>query len=299
MEITSANLRTLTTGFRATFQGEVEAQQAASQYTMVAEVVPSTTASEEYGWLGDVPNVREWVGDRVVHGLATHGYTIKNKEWESTIAVRRPTIEDDQYGIFAPRLRMMARAAVAHRDQLVWSLFKAGFSTVCFDGQYFFDTDHGVLDEDGQPISVANTDGGSGTGWYLLASGAFGKPIIFQERRRLEFTTKDNPDHDNVFNKNQFEYGSYARYNVGFGFWQSTWGSRQTLDATSYEAARIALQQMKGDYGRPLGLMPDTLIVPPSLEGAAREVVGVARLASGADNKWYQTATVQVVPWLA
>ena len=90
-----------------------------------------------------------------------------------------------------------------------------------------------------------------------------------------------------------------ARGNVGFGFWQFAWGSKQTLNATNYEAARAALMGMKGDHGRPLGINPRLLVVPPSLEGAAMEILNAERDASGATNVWKGTAELMVVPWLA
>ena len=55
---------------------------------------------------------------------------------------------------------------------------------------------------------------------------------------------------------------------------------------------------LKGDNGRPLGLMPDLLVVPGSLEGAARRVVKVSTLTGGGDNTWYNTADLLVSPLL-
>ena len=58
MEINNANLRTLFVAFNAAFKAGLG--QAASQYLQIATVVPSTTGSEEYGWLGQLPGLREW-----------------------------------------------------------------------------------------------------------------------------------------------------------------------------------------------------------------------------------------------
>ncbi len=76
------------------------------------------------------------------------------------------------------------------------------------------------------------------------------------------------------------------------------WGSKQTLDAASYEAARVAITSMKGDYGKPLGLVPDLIVVPPSLEGAANEIVQSRLVNGGETNKWAGTAQVLMSPWL-
>lgn len=113
------------------------------------------------------------------------------------------------------------------------------------------------------------------------------------------FVAKDSPTDANVFTKKQFLYGVDARWNVGFGFWQMAYGSKDTLDATNYEAARAALLGMKGDYGRPLGMRPNLLVVPPSLEGKAMELLNSERNAAGATNVWRNTAELMVVPWLA
>ena len=166
MLINSDNLKTLGTGFQAAFKRGLG--QAAAQRSLVATPVPSSTKSEEYGWLGKMPNMREWLGDRVIQNIKTHDYTIKNRDWELTLGVDRNDIEDDNVGVYTPLFEEMGRSVEAHPEQLVFELLKAGFTTPCYDGQFFFDTDHPVLDAAGAEISVANTDGGVGTPWFLI-----------------------------------------------------------------------------------------------------------------------------------
>lgn len=156
-----------------------------------------------------------------------------------------------------------------------------------------------MLDENGVPQSVANTDGGAGTPWFLLDDRRSVLPIIFQERRPLAFTMKDNVTDDNVFMRDEFVYGADARYNVGYGFWQTCWGSKQPLNAANYAIARAALGDMKGDYGRPLGTQGTLLVVPSSLESAGRKIVNSENAAGGETNEWKGTAKLEVVPWLA
>lgn len=297
MLVNRTNLNLLYTGFKTAFNEGLG--QAESQWPRVATRVPSTTAEEKYGWLGKIPGMREWIGDRVINNLALHDYTIKNKKWEDTISVDRDDIEDDNYGVYAPLFTEMGRAVAAHPDELVWTLLKDGFSTICYDGQYFFDTDHPVLDANGQSISVANTDGGTGTPWFLIDDSRALKPIIYQVRKEPTLVRRDREEDENVFMRSAFLYGVESRYNVGYGFWQFAWGSKQTLSKTTYETARRSLMEMKGDYGRPLGLRPRLLVVPPSLEGKALEIVNADRDAAGATNVWRGTAEVLVVPWLA
>ncbi|QIO60682.1 Mu-like prophage major head subunit gpT family protein [Rhizobium leguminosarum] len=298
MEINNATLRSAGVGFNAAFQRGLGV--AASYYTRVATIVNSTTSSNEYGWLGKAPRFREWIGDRVINAMTKSGYSLKNKPFENTIGVDRDDFEDDNLGIYAPLFEELGSSANTFPDELVFALMKLGFSTLCYDGQYFFDVDHPVLDANGQTISVANTDGGAGTPWFLLDVSRPLKPMIFQNRKPFtNLVRKDKEDDDNVFFRKEFIYGVDGRCQVGFGFWQQAWGSKQTLDAAHYELARSSITGMKGDYGRPLGLNPNLLVVPPSLEGAAKRIVQSVLVNGGESNPWAGTAEVLIVPWLA
>lgn len=297
MLMNASSLQTLNIGFNTAFKAGLG--QAAPQWGSIATRVPSSTREEEYGWIGMLPNVREWLGPRHVHSLAAHGYAIKNKDYELTIAVKRNDIEDDNIGIYKPLFEEMGRAAGAHYDQIVYGLLKNGWDTPCYDGQKFFDLDHPVLNADGAAVSVANTDGGAGEPWFLVDDSRPLKPMILQVRREFELIRKADPRDDSVFYEKEFVYGVDGRCNVGFGFWQFCWGSRQTLDGTRYAAARLALGRMKGDYGRPLGLRPRKLFVGPANEEAALKILNNDTLANGESNPWRGTAELIVVPWLA
>jgi phage major head subunit gpT-like protein len=297
MLVNAANLAALRVGFKTSFQRGLG--QTPSLHSRVATVVPSSTKEQKYGWLGKIPNVQEWVGPRAVKNLQQHDYSIREKKWELTIAVDKDDIETDNLGIYGPMFEEMGASTQSLPDRLVFDTLKAGFTSACYDGQYFFDTDHPVLDAAGKETSVANTDGGAGTPWFLLCTTRPLKPIIYQERKPFNFVAKDRPEDDNVFDNNEFVYGSDARSNCGYGFWQFAWGSKQTLDATHYATARAALSGMKGDYGRPLGLMPNLLVVPPALESAGRKILNSEYAAGGETNEWKGTAELVVVPWLA
>lgn len=297
MLVNAANLNSLRVGYSAAYQRGLG--QAPSQYPRVATVVPASQKEQKYGWLGKIPRVREWLGPRLVHSLEQSDYSIKEKPWELTVSVDKDDIETDNLGIYTPMFEEMGASTQSLPDELVFGLLKDGFSTPCYDGQYFFDTDHPVKDKDGNETSVANTDGGAGTPWFLLCTNRPLKPVILQKRKDFQFVAKDNPDDDNVFMNKEFVYGSDARMNVGFGFWQFAWGSKQTLDAAHYETARTAISGMKGDHGKPLGLMPNLLVVPPSLEGAGRAILQSVLVNGGESNKWAGTAELLVVPWLA
>jgi phage major head subunit gpT-like protein len=201
--------------------------------------------------------------------------------------------------MYSDGFTMMGDGAARLPEELVWGLLKDGFATNCWDGQYFFDTDHPVMLEDGSMASYANTDGGSGTPWFLLCTTRPQKPIIYQERKAPVFTAKDRDSDDNVFDRNEYVYGVDMRCNVGFGLPQLAWGSKQTLSAANYAIARAAIAGMKADGGGPLGLTGNLLVVPPSLESAGRKLLNSEYAAGGETNEWKGTAELLVVPWLA
>lgn len=299
MIVNGANLKTLGTTFKASYQGGLDV--APTDHELIAMEVPSTTGSQEYGWLGKFPSAREWVGDREIQNLRTHGYTIRNKDYELTVGVDRNDIEDDNVGLYGPMFREMGASTGSKACELVYALMKAGFVTPCYDGQNFFDTAHPVIQADGTEAQVANTDGGAGVPWFLVDAGPSRvlKPIVLQKRKDWAFTSKDNLTDDNVFHQKQFYYGSDARMNVGFGFWQMAWGSKQALNAANFGTAFAAIESMKGDHGRPLGLKPTHLIVPPGLRSTAKKLLENELDANGGSNEWRNTAELVITPWLA
>lgn len=292
----NATLKTLGTSFNALFTAGLG--MAPPQWDRVATTVPSTTSQNEYGWLGEIEGMREWVGDRQISDLASSGYTIKNKKFERTIEVKGDDIDDDNVGVYSMRFRNLGRVAAAHPNELVFAALKAGFTTNCFDGQFYFDTDHPVINADGSMGTYANTDGGAGLPWFLMDSKQITRPIIFQKRKDYTFKAMDNLEDEAVFMRDSYRYGVDARVNVGYGFPQVCWGSKQALAAGTYETARSALIGMKGDFGRPLGLVPDLLVVGATQEGAARKLLNSEYAAGGETNQWKGTAELLVVPWL-
>jgi len=208
----SALFRAFNTAFKQGF-GMI-----APQWSKIATLVPSSTKTEDYGWLGKIPRMREWIGDRQIQNLKLHTYSIKNKKFESTVGVDRDDIEDDQLGVYTPIMQTLGTNAAELPDELVFALLAAGFTTTCYDGQYFFDTDHPVILADGSEGSVSNVQAGAGNPWFLLDTRRPLKPLIYQERKKAQFVAMDKETDANVFMKNEYLYGVDCRCNVGFGF---------------------------------------------------------------------------------
>lgn len=285
-------------GFKACYTDAYTA--APSNADKVAMTVPSGSRDETYGWLGQFPQLREWTdGDRIVKDLAAHSFTITNRKFESTVGVNRDDFDDDRLGIYKPMFAEMGHLARQHPDELLFGLLKSGFSEQCFDGQYYFDTDHPAVDAEGTIVSVSNMQAGTDTPWYLLDTSRAIKPLIWQERDGYELQSVTNPKDTRVFMSDEHLYGVRARVNAGFGLWQMGFASKADLTADNYAAARAAMQMYRGDTGRILGVKPTIMVVPPSLEAAALDILNSALTETGGTNKWAGTAELVVTPNIA
>lgn len=294
MIINAQNLSIIYQAFKTAFNVGFRNAEAGANWGRIATLVPSTTKEEKYGWLGQFPRLREWVGDRYVKNLALHDYSIKNKKYESTIGVPADDLRDDTYGVFKPLFEEMGFAAMTHPDELVYALLAAGFTETCYDGQPFFDADHPVAE-----VSVSNYQSGGSAPWFLLDTRRPLKPLILQRRADYDFKAMTKDDDEKVFMRDEFRYGIDGRLNVGFGFWQLAYASKAALDQDNYDAAVAAMMAFKSDEGRPLGVRPNLLVTGAANRAAAKAVIEVQRLSSGADNPNYKDVEVFIAPWLS
>jgi phage major head subunit gpT-like protein len=114
--------------------------------------VPSNSEYETYGWMSEIPQMREWIGPRAFKDLSTHSYKVYNKPYELSVRVLE---RDFRYGRIASVQSvtdMVGRQVAAHPMRLVINLLKNGHlsSATSFDGQNFFDTDHAMGDSGSQ-----------------------------------------------------------------------------------------------------------------------------------------------------
>jgi len=129
--------------------------------------ITSTTQSERYGWLGTVPDMREWGTGRLARGLRSESYSIQNLEYEATIEVDRKEIEDDQTGGIRIRIQELAAKAATHKDFLIEQLLTNGESVGfhSYDGVPFFSASHASGDSGSQSnlLTYGATDADSPT----------------------------------------------------------------------------------------------------------------------------------------
>ena len=236
MLINKENLSAVFINLKTTFNKAFDA--APEQWKLTAMLVPSGSSQNNYDWLDRFPKMRKWIGEKVLRSLKANQYVVVNDDFEATVSVKRNDLEDDNLGIYAPMAEDAGFSAKTLPDEIVSDLKNNAFTTLCYDGQYFYDTDHPVTDVNGNVHSVSNK---------------------------------------------------------GTAVLDST--SRATATA-SYGAARTAIMTMTDNEGRPLGMVPNVLEVPPALEGVARIICEAPKLDDNGPNPYKGTATVVVNPRL-
>ena len=132
----TVTLRTLTKKF------DNRVQSATPFYPQLCTVVDSDGADEAYGILGDMPGVKEWLGDRQFKELRAGTFTIANKLWEDSLLIKKTDLADGRTLMYGPLMEDLGIEAAHHPDELFFTAMVNGETETCFDGQYFFDTDH-------------------------------------------------------------------------------------------------------------------------------------------------------------
>ncbi|WP_417627069.1 Mu-like prophage major head subunit gpT family protein [Pararhodobacter aggregans] len=125
-----------------TFYARLAVATAASWINGISMEFQSDQESETYKWLGMSPAMREWVGGRQAKGLRENGITVVNKPFEATLEIPLDWMRRDKTGQIQVRVNEMAARAVTHWQSLLSGLIANAETGICYDGQYFFDTDH-------------------------------------------------------------------------------------------------------------------------------------------------------------
>lgn len=270
MLVNSENLQLFFDGAQTAFNDAFRTHPA--RWPAFGMSVTSMRESEVYAWLGQFPQLKEWVGTRTYERLLTHRYTITNRDYESTITLTRNQVLADAMGLFSVLARALGKAVGEHPDRLLAELIKTGNRQTCFDGQNFFDTDHPV---DGQG-TASNLEGNNSDDikWMLVADSVGVKPFIYQIWQPYDLYSLEDLWNEKMLRPlKEFHFGTDGSSAAGYGLWQLAYGSTTTITTAKFEAAYAAMQTYKGEGGAPLGIMPKTLIVAPDQRAAAKKIM--------------------------
>ena len=243
---TTTALAALKTRLFKDFQAALSGAPVHSARLGLYTVLNSDTEYNTYDWLASMPGMREWIGPRIVEGFKERSFAIYNKHYEKTREVNLDKLDDSPMtaiGDASARMQVFLEAARKLEDDFLFNasstamgaisgLLATGTSTACYDGQYFFDTDH--------PTDLDAT-------------------------------------------------GTQANYT----------STGLALSSANFQTVRQRMMSFKGENGRPLGIIPNLLVVPPALEKTANDIVTAEFGSSGATNVQRGQAKVEVIPELA
>jgi phage major head subunit gpT-like protein len=280
--ITRTNLETLRTGFKTDFQAGIALASPVAD--ALATPVNSTTKVETYGFLGDLPIFREWVGEKRIKSIEEKSYQLINRDFETTLGIHKKKIEDDNLGLYAPMVQGWGQDAGQLKDSLLFEALAKGHQNPCFDGQNFFDDEHPMGDDLGSNISGDN----STAAWFLVDLSKPLKPLLYQDRKKPSFAMVTDPEDSHVFKTGEFLMGGEARGAAGYTLWQLAHRCTGALNAANYDAALTAMAELKNDEGEPLGIRPTHLVHGTSTRAAAKTLIKAQNMAGGASNINYQ-----------
>ncbi len=142
MLVNKANLTAVFITLKTTFNKAFEA--APSLWEKTTMKVPSGSSQNDYTWLSRFPKMIKWLGSKTVKALKAFTYTVVNDDYEATVEVNRNDIEDDNLGIYAPMAKEAGFSSKQLPDEIDAEIKNNSFANLCYDGQYFYDTDHSV-----------------------------------------------------------------------------------------------------------------------------------------------------------
>ena len=125
-----------------------------------------------------IPQLRQWLGDRILQNAVLRDYILTNLPYELTIALDQFRIEDNKISSFEPTVRMIAEQAKKWPDTLLFTAttgaLAAGTTALTYDGVAYFSTSH--------PVNIDNS--ALGTQSNYAASGRALTPVNYGYARQ-------------------------------------------------------------------------------------------------------------------
>lgn len=121
-------------GVRAEFHNAYSRRSQESILEQIASVHPTTEEVSDFGWIGNVPRSREFLGPRRRHTIRAYEYTVKDKVWENTLEVPRTLVDNEQFPAIRARVRDMAREAVNAKVREATFVYAQGNTRTTYDG---------------------------------------------------------------------------------------------------------------------------------------------------------------------
>lgn len=112
-------------------------------YTAKAETVPLPgTETAVFGYLAEMPLFKKWKGERTAKELSVASYSITVDDYEYEYKLTRNDVKYDKFGLLTAHPKGAGVASKRFYEDAVNLAQKNGKTTLCIDGQFFYDTDH-------------------------------------------------------------------------------------------------------------------------------------------------------------
>lgn len=158
-----ANLEAAFIAFSTVF--DMKIKTAPVIYPELALVVPGVSERIEFKWLGSIPTMKRWIGDRTIQKLRGETQALITEWWANGLEVDADDfIVEAKLGMLATRVRSLAEAAGRRIDDQVTQFYLNGFNSsmgFTYDGVDLFSNSHtagtgaGVLAGEAQSNLVA------------------------------------------------------------------------------------------------------------------------------------------------
>lgn len=146
MDITPPSLNALRTHYNQIFQQSFLKTEVL--WPKIATLIASKGETETHVFLDRIPQLRKWVGDRVLRSASLRSYILPNVPYELTEALDVFRVEDNKIAAFDPVVQMMSERAKKWPDALLFTAttgtLPSGTSVVTWDGVSFYNTAHPV-----------------------------------------------------------------------------------------------------------------------------------------------------------
>lgn len=129
-------------GVIAEYFAALEQDPGTNWVNLISNYFGSDQESETYEWLGAAPSMKERKGSLQPKELRDASMQIRNKPYEASLLIPVQWLRRAKSDQIRVRVQELVEKAQAHWASLLTTLIVAGPSTVCYDGQFFFDTDH-------------------------------------------------------------------------------------------------------------------------------------------------------------
>lgn len=157
MAVVNSDVLQLTlAGIKTDFDDAYQESAPKAKWPMIASEIETTLPTQNYAWLGRGATMGLFKDRVEAQSLNSYSYSLSDNIYKADMVVERKTLEDDQYALVKMRAQQLGDEYPRFEDELIFSMLEAGFTNLCYDGQYFFDVDHSDSALSGIQSNVSN-----------------------------------------------------------------------------------------------------------------------------------------------